>query len=390
MDDTRHLSLEQGLDGLDEESGSFPSMLQVKRTGAQPSSALPLVPEFVEVMEGDSAAEEKVSSFLAKVIPAATMGNSKNNPVSALVPWICDVLLSDHSIRGYGRDLAHFLRHMHELHVEPLSVTADHVRIYKAALLKARMRPTTVARRLSVLRGVYRQFAVKGLIPWDTAQDIAAVKAPPVTKNTTPALTSKQAISLLEAVSADTLQGLRDLAMLQTFFITGCRVSAIIGACVGHVEFDGVEHYLHVTEKRNKKARKILLDAARPLLAYIEAAKIGQDGEGPLFRPLSRDGLNFERRHLDRKTPWRLVKHYCRLAGITPERLGARGIGIHSLRKTAITDAIRNGAQMHEVRQYAGHSSIATTELYFVRREEDAEQAARRIQIRVHHRSLGA
>src|SRR5947208_8854311 len=95
------------------------------------------------------------------------------------------------------------------------------------------------------------------------------------------------------------------------------------------------------------------------------------------------DGSGFVRRHLDRKTPWRLVKKYCEAAGIDPKRLGARGIGIHSLRKTAINDAIRNGATMHEVREFAGHSDIRTTEVYFVRREEDAEVAARRIQIRV-------
>ena len=89
------------------------------------------------------------------------------------------------------------------------------------------------------------------------------------------------------------------------------------------------------------------------------------------------------RRHLDRKVPWRMVKKYCQAAGIDPDRLGQRGIGIHSLRKTAINDAIRNGAQMHEVRESAGHSDIRTTELYFVRKGEDAEMAARRIQIRV-------
>jgi integrase len=187
---------------------------------------------------------------------------------------------------------------------------------------------------------------------------------------------------MLEAIPSGTLRGMRDFALLQCFFITGCRVSALIGASVGHLEFDGVEYYLNVTEKRNRKARKILLDAARPLLAYMEAAGIKEDREGPLFRPVRKDGAGFERRHLDRRTPWRLVKHYCRLASINPDRLGGRGIGIHSLRKTAINDAIRNGAQMHEVRQFAGHSDIRTTELYFVRREEDAEMAARRIQIR--------
>ncbi len=37
---------------------------------------------------------------------------------------------------------------------------------------------------------------------------------------------------------------------------------------------------------------------------------------------------------------------------------------------------------MHEVREFAGHIDIRTTDVYFVRREEDAEVAARRIQIR--------
>ena len=79
------------------------------------------------------------------------------------------------------------------------------------------------------------------------------------------------------------------------------------------------------------------------------------------------DGTGLVRRHLDRKTPWRLVKKYCEAAGIDPSRLGSRGIGIHSLRKTAINDAIRNGATMHEVREFAGHADIRTTEVYFVR-----------------------
>ena len=95
------------------------------------------------------------------------------------------------------------------------------------------------------------------------------------------------------------------------------------------------------------------------------------------------DATWLSRRHLDRKTPWRLVKKYCRAAGIDPDRLGGRRIGIHSLRKTAINAAIRNGISMHEAREFAGHADIRTTEVYFVRREEDAEVAVRRIQIRL-------
>ena len=333
--------------------------------GQAPPRRTPLLPERSDFLDGDAPAAEKVEEFLARAF-SATDGDTPS-ATAALVPWICDVLLSNHSVKAYGRDLMDFVRHMEIQGVDPLQVTADHVKCYKRALLEAGMRSATVARRLSVLRGTYHQLAAKGLIAWETAQDIGVVKAPAVQKNSTPSLTERQAITLLEAIPTDTLQGIRDLALMNVFFITGCRVSAIVHACVGHLESDGVEHYLHVTEKRNKKRRKILLDAARPLRAYLERAGIGDDQEGPLFRPMKPDGTGLERRHLDRKTPWRLVKKYCRAAGIDPDRLGGRGIGVHSLRKTAINDAIRNGATMHEVREFAGHADIRTTEVYFVR-----------------------
>jgi site-specific recombinase XerD len=90
-----------------------------------------------------------------------------------------------------------------------------------------------VARRLSVLRGTHHQLAAKGLVSWETAQDIAAVKAPGVQKNATPSLTQKQAIALLEAIPWDTLQGIPDLALMSVFFLTGCRVSAVVGPASG-------------------------------------------------------------------------------------------------------------------------------------------------------------
>ena len=287
------------------------------------------MPERSDFLEGDAPAAAKVEAFLAHALEAT--GGDAPTTAGALVPWICDALLSNHSVKAYGRDLMDFLRHMQAQGVTPLEVTADHVKLYKRALLEAGRTSATVARRLSVLRGTYKQLAAKGLVSWETAQDIGAVKAPGVQKNSTPSLTQRQAIALLEAIPTDTLQGIRDLALMSVFFLTGCRVSAVTGACVGHLETDGVEHFLHVTEKRNKKRRKILLDAARPVLAYVARAGIGEDKEGPLFRPMTPDGSGFVRRHLDRKTPWRLVKKYCEAAGIDPERLGGRGIGIHSL-----------------------------------------------------------
>ena len=120
----------------------------------------------------------------------------------------------------------------------PLEVTADHVKLYKRALLEAGSSPpqwqdgfqSSAAPTTSLPQGADRVGA---------AQDIGAVKAPPVQKNSTPSLTERQAISLLEAIPIETLQGIRDLALMSVFYITSCRVSAIVQACVGHLETDG-------------------------------------------------------------------------------------------------------------------------------------------------------
>src|SRR5712692_2149551 len=136
----------------------------------------PLLPERNDFLEGDQPAADKIEAFLARALPA--IASNPESTAHALVPWICDVLLSNHSIKAYGRDFVDFVRHMDAQGVDPLQVTADHVKLYKRALLEAGMQRTTVARRLSVLSGIYKQLAAKGLVSWETAQDIAAIQAP--------------------------------------------------------------------------------------------------------------------------------------------------------------------------------------------------------------------
>ena len=114
----------------------------------------PLLPERSDFLEGDSPAAAKVEAFLAQAFAAT----GSASPAQALVPWICDALLSNHSVKAYGRDLMDFLRHMQAQGVTPLEVTADHVKLYKRALLEAGRTSATVARRLSVIRGATRNW----------------------------------------------------------------------------------------------------------------------------------------------------------------------------------------------------------------------------------------
>jgi site-specific recombinase XerD len=337
-------------------------------------------PVHTPLVAEDLSSEAKVATFLARLLPQARPGMP--GPVSALVPWVCDRLLSEHSRRAYARDLSAFVHHMRKRGVDPLDVTGDDLRIYKAALLAADQSEATVARVLSVLRGTYQQFGKKGLVAWEHVRDAQSVESPRVEKNTTPALSQAEAIRLLHAPNMKTLAGLRDHALLFVFFKTACRCSAIAGALVGHIERTDTDYYLMVREKGGKKQRKALLESAPVLLKYLEAGKIKGDLEGPLFRPVAKDQKTLVPRHLPRTTIWAIVKKYARNVGIDADRLEGRGVGVHALRKTALTNALENGAPIQKVQQLAGHADIRTTQLYYRPSAKDSEDAARHIQIR--------
>lgn len=326
----------------------------------------------------DLSTQRRVSAFLT-----ALLGASRGNEAAAaLVPWICDRLISPHSRRAYGRDLAQFVDHLAEQGIGPLDVTGDHLRLYKEAMQQAGQSSATIARALSVLRGTYRQFGKKALIDWDRARDIQAVESPRVEKNTTPALSEGEAKRLLHSPDTTKRIGARDYAMLFTFFVTASRCSALASAKVGDLERTDTNWYLVVKEKGKKRQRKALLQAADAVMAYVELAGIADDREGPLFRRLHNNKREFEREHLTARAIHKIVKKYGRLAGIDVDRLGRRGIGVHSLRKTALTNALEHGAKIEQVQQLAGHADIRTTQLYYHQKDTDAEDAARHIQIR--------
>jgi hypothetical protein len=78
------------------------------------------VPERSDFLEGDAPAADKVEAFLAQALAAT--GDDAPTTAGALVPWICDTLLSNHSVKAYGRDLMDFVRHMQAQRVDPLNV----------------------------------------------------------------------------------------------------------------------------------------------------------------------------------------------------------------------------------------------------------------------------
>jgi hypothetical protein len=95
---------------------------------------------------------DKVSVFLRRVMPAVAGPDDATHPMQALVPWVCDVLQSKRSAEVYGQDIRDFLRHMERFGIKPLDVTADHVKLYKAALRDSGQPRVRLAHREEALR----------------------------------------------------------------------------------------------------------------------------------------------------------------------------------------------------------------------------------------------
>ena len=90
---------------------------------------------------------------------------------------------------------------------------------------------------------------------------------------------------------------------------------------------------------------------------YLEAAGIGDQQKGPIFRTVSREKtLSVRRMH--RIDVLRMIKRRAALAGI------ATHIGCHTFRATGITCYLLGGGSLEHAQRIAAHESARTTKLY--------------------------
>lgn len=160
--------------------------------------------------------------------------------------------------------------------------------------------------------------------------------------------------------NASPLASLRDCAILFTLVSTGLRVSECVQLNRDEVRASGE---IPVRGKGNK-VRVVFLSqpAQAAIAAYLEKR---HDLDPALFirhgRPQTKDQVSTEdisSRRLTPRTVQRLIKKYAALAGLT------KAVTPHTLRHSFATDLLANGADVRQVQELLGHSSITTTQVY--------------------------
>ena len=260
------------------------------------------------------------------------------------------------SVQAYGRDLERFLKWAALVRYhEYTSPTLKDLARYLGFLHDEQLAPPSIARHLVSLKMFYR------FLRLEERGDAAAVDllgSPKLWERIPQVLPPVAVDSLLTAPVAGDRFYLRDRAMLETLYATGCRASEVVGLKLNDVYLDAA--FLKCFGKGSKQR---VVPLGRPAVSSLRAYIGGDQASGGRQPPGSSDPGVFvftskSGRPLTRIVLWSLVKKYCKRAGLP------HTVSPHTLRHSFATHVLAGGADIRVVQELLGHASIQTTQHY--------------------------
>ncbi len=257
--------------------------------------------------------------------------------------------LSPRTVEAYHRDLTQFNAWLVGQRLQLDGVERAALRNYLGARRDGGLSPRSAARALSTLRGFFR-FLVRTEVL--SADPTANLRSPSLWQTVPHALSSDEIDALLAAPDTSTTLGLRDLAMLETLYATGLRVSELVGLTRDRVRLD--PGFVRVIGK-GRKERLVPLgrSAISSIDDYLEHARSKLN-----HRRLPQLFLNHRGGPLTRQGFWKILRGHAANAGISSQ------VSPHIIRHSFATHLVENGADLRSVQMMLGHASLTTTEIY--------------------------
>lgn len=260
---------------------------------------------------------------------------------------------SHNTIAAYRRDLVDFSRFCGTRDLGPPAATSNDLRDYMTALSEGGLSARSAARRLSALRQYFKFLLGEGL---REDNPTAVIDSPRLGRSLPKVLSEAEVDGLLAA--ARKLRGrggIRSVALLETLYATGLRVTELVGLPLAAMARD--RRFLTV---RGKGGRERIVPlggaAADAITAYLEVRRdfLTDGADSPWLFP-SRSGTG----HLTRHRFAQILKTLAADAGIDPGRVSP-----HVLRHAFASHLLNRGADLRSVQKMLGHADISTTQIY--------------------------
>lgn len=266
---------------------------------------------------------------------------------------------SAHTVYSFGLGVRHFIAWCEERSLcRPEELTRIDLEAYQRHLFhyrKANGEPFsegTQHTRLIPVKLWLKWLVKRGVIPFNPAADLELPKRG--TRLPAVILTARETEIVLALPDLQKPRGLRDRAILETFYSSAIRRMELAALKVQDVDFE--RGILMIRRGKGKKDRVVPI-GERALLwigAYLERGRpelVQDEDNGRLF--LSYRGRGFQVEGLSR-----LVRHYIATSG-----LGKKG-SCHLFRHTAATLMHENGADIRVIQLLLGHARLETTQIY--------------------------
>ncbi len=256
------------------------------------------------------------------------------------------------TLNSYARDLEQLEEYLqgHGLTLaEAQKLQKKNVRGYLAWLHAQGLHKSSMARKLSSLRGFFQYLQKKSLVNSDPVQGI---KNPKQGQHQPRSLNVDQAVALMQASKQPTPAGLRDAALAELLYGSGLRISEALNLDVQ--DLDLAQCWVRVSGKGGKERFVPVGEASKQKLqAYLEQRSFfdPKASQNALF--LGQRGKRLQRRQANR-----ILDKLARTAGL-PQRLAP-----HMLRHSCATHMLEAGADMRSIQELLGHSRLSTTQRY--------------------------
>ena len=284
-------------------------------------------------------------------------------PLTALVDdhlrWLEATGFAVATIRSRRKSLCGFVRWAAERDItHPTQLTLATFEGYQLALTRARRadgRPLAVGTQALTLTGLkhFGKWLVRtGRVSADPAEGLVLPRRPQRLPRVV--LTAEEAERVLAGPDVGRRLGVRDRAILETFYSTGMRRAELIQLRLSDLEKERGVNLIREGKGRRDRVVPIGSRALRWIARYqaeSRPALARHAGSGFLF--LTQRGNRIRENRLSE-----MIRGYIRAAG-----LGKEG-SCHVFRHTMATLLLENGADIRVVQEILGHASLATTALY--------------------------